>query len=345
MTLSFGDLKPNPSNMSSDKPLVLVTGASGFVGSWVVKVLLDSGRYRVRGTVRDVKNAEKTEHLRKLFPDLELVESDLMKDGTFDDAVKDCEIVFHTASPFQIRVDDPQRDLVDPAVNGTKNVLAAIEKTGQTVRRVVLTSSVAAIRRTGEAADYVFDEKDWNTTCSLQKGPYEFSKVSAEKVAWEAAKGAKWTLSVVNPSFILGPTLSRRIDGTSCRTIKQFLEGTIRQPIPFTFAVVSVVDVAIAHLRAAESDEAQGHRHYIGSPRSYGYKDFLQFLTDSGKYKAYPLQNNQVKDNMTPLNFDNARVLKALGFAQGLVQPEVAIVEMADSLIALGAVAEKSSAL
>jgi len=102
------------------KVLVLVTGASGYLASQIVAHLVSKKKYEVRGTVRSL---EKAKHLQKLFPEVKLFEADLLKDGSFEAALKDVEIVFHTASPFQFAVKDAEKDLIEPALKGTLNVL------------------------------------------------------------------------------------------------------------------------------------------------------------------------------------------------------------------------------
>ena len=110
---------------------VCVTGASGYIGSMLTQMLCEAG-YEVRGTVRSTANAEKVAHLEGLCPSnpVKLYESDLLSEGSFNEAVAGCGVVFHTASPFQTQVEDGQRDLVDPAVKGTKNVLGACIQAG-----------------------------------------------------------------------------------------------------------------------------------------------------------------------------------------------------------------------
>ncbi len=157
---------------------VMVTGATGYVAGWVVKRLLDTG-FTAHATVRDPSNAEKLKYLDALAEQsagtIQYFKSDLMETGSYAEAMKGCSVVFHTASPFVIRVSDPQKDLVDPAQLGTRNVLEEANRT-PTVRRVVVTSSCAAIY--GDNADLrktkqgKFTEDDWNTSSSLDHQPY-----------------------------------------------------------------------------------------------------------------------------------------------------------------------------
>lgn len=173
---------------------VLVTGGNGYIASWLVKYLLDDG-IDVHATVRNPSDNSKVGHLSRIAESapgaLTLFEADLLDDGAFDEAMAGCQLVFHTASPFAIfRIKDAQRQLVDPAVNGTRNVLESANRV-ESVHRVVLTSSVVSIcgdnRDLQDAPGDMFTEHDWNTTSSVTHQPYNYSKVVAEKTAWEIA--------------------------------------------------------------------------------------------------------------------------------------------------------------
>lgn len=251
----------------------MVSGAGGFIASWVVKKLLERGA-EVHGTVRDLKNHAKISHLLEMDKDLpgtlKLFEADLLKDGSFAEAAEGCDTIFHMASPFVTStVKDPQRQLVDPAVKGTRNVLMTANSC-KTVQRVVLTSSIASIM--GDASDAskqgggTFTEEDWNTTSSLNYQSYSYSKASAEREAWNiAGEQARWKLVVINPSFVLGPSLSSRSDATSTNIMLQFLNGAFKRGVPdLYFGIVDVRDVAEAHIRAAAFEKAEG-RHIVSA--------------------------------------------------------------------------------
>lgn len=264
--------------------LVAVTGATGFIGSQIVQVLLDRG-YSVRGTVRDPDNADKVAPLTELpgaEGRLDLVAADLMAAAEFAGAFRGCEIVVHVASPYVLDVDDPQRDLVDPALTGTLNVLNAARDAG--VRRVVLTSSLAAI--TDEPDGRTYTEDDWNEKSSLERNPYHYSKTLAERAAWEFVDDEKpsFDLVVINPSGVIGPSVAAGLSTTS-RVISDLLNGGVYPAIiDIAFPNVDVRDVAEAHVRAAENLSASGRyicsaelvslEHTVDVLRTNGFSDY-----------------------------------------------------------------------
>lgn len=160
---------------------VLVTGGTGYLASWIVNYLLEDG-HNVRMTVRNKQKKEKYAHLLEIAQqsegELSVYEADLLIQGSFDEAVNGCEYVIHTASPFFISgISDAKEELVKPALEGTRNVLGAVNRS-KTVKRVVLTSSVAAMN--GDNCDLqpneVLDETHWNETSSENHQPYNYSK-------------------------------------------------------------------------------------------------------------------------------------------------------------------------
>jgi dihydroflavonol-4-reductase len=210
---------------------------------------------------------------------LELREADLLTPGAYDAAVAGCEYVMHTASPYVLDVKDPQKDLVDPAVQGTRNVLAACKKAG-TVRRVVLTSSMAAITDEPES-DHVLTEQDWNDKSTLDRNPYYFSKTLAEREGWRFVKeeGARFDLVVINPFMVIGPSLSPGIN-TSNQLFVDMLAGAYPGIMTLTWGFVDVRDVADAHLRAMETPSASGR--YICAGETIAMRDVVALLAENG---------------------------------------------------------------
>ena len=243
--------------------LVCVTGGSGYIASHIVKQLLEQG-FRVRATVRDPGDA-KVKFLLDIAAAanasdrLTLVKADLLDMGSFDEAVKDCDVVLHTASPFMInKSGDPHKLFIRPAVQGVENVLTACGK-APSVKRVVVTSSVVAVY--GHADDKPsgeYNEEDWNTTSTLED-PYALSKRMAEEKAWELAKAqTNYTLVTICPSLVLGPTLSGRNDAASVEIMHMIMGGKLRIGSPdLRLGVVDVREVALAHIRAFTSPKAE----------------------------------------------------------------------------------------
>lgn len=246
---------------------VLVTGASGYVASWLVKYLLEAG-YTVHGTVRDPAKKSGLEHLHTLSDahpgKLKLFEADLLDAGAYDAAMQGCELVMHTASPFVISgLTDNYAQLVRPALEGTRNVLESCNRCAS-VRRVVLTSSVVSIYGDSidgqQVPDHTFTEAHWNTTSTVDHQPYPYSKVVAEKEAWEIQKKqSRWDLVTINPGLVLGPSLTRASASTSLVFIKQLANGTMFPGAPdLWMGVVDVRDVAQAHIKAGFTPAAKG---------------------------------------------------------------------------------------
>lgn len=260
-------------DIDKTKP-VLVTGGTGYVASWIVKMLLEEGM-TVHATVRDPSRKERVGHLAALDEKspgkLRLFKADLLDAGSFDEAMRDCELVIHTASPFFLTVSKkPEDELITPAREGTRNVLETANRTGM-VKRVVLTSSVVAVY--GDVVDIhsvqggIFTEKNWNTTSSADHQPYPYSKTIAEKTAWTISREQdRWDLVVINPGWILGPSLSKRTDSQSIKTMIEFGDGTFyRFGVPeFWNGIVDVRDVASAHIKAGFTPGASG-RHILVS--------------------------------------------------------------------------------
>ena len=210
--------------------------------------------------------------------------------------MKGCNIVFHTASPFITKFKDAQIDLIEPALLGTENVLATANATAS-VKRVLLTSSVAAIYGdTAECASLpngTLTENEWNVTSSAKHQPYSYSKVLAERAAWKIAEGQdKWSLVVINPALVIGPTVSGYSTSASHDILRQIGDGTLKAGAPpFELGVVDVRDVAEAHLRAAYIKNAEGRHIVFNEAKSI--VNLASFLTE--KYsKDFPLPKKEL---------------------------------------------------
>ena len=258
---------------------VCVTGAAGFIASHVVAELLARGHH-VRGTARDPKGAS-CEHLRRLpgaSERLELVAAELLDAQRWPEIVAGCTRVIHMASPYVIDVKDPQRDLVDPAVKGTRVVLEAALAAG--VERVVLTSSMAAV--TDEPDEpHVLTESDWNTKSSLERNPYYYSKTLAEREAWSimTGHGRASSLSVINPYLVIGPSFSPALNPSN-QLLADLLNGVYPGIMRLVWGFVDVRDVAIAHVEALQAPSAQGR--YLCVAGTMSMREVVELLQREG---------------------------------------------------------------
>uniref|UniRef100_A0A2N9F4G7 NAD-dependent epimerase/dehydratase domain-containing protein n=1 Tax=Fagus sylvatica TaxID=28930 RepID=A0A2N9F4G7_FAGSY len=253
--------------MSGVEKVVCVTGASGYIASWLVKLLLQRG-YRVKATVRDPSDPNKTEHLLALDgakERLHLFKADLLEEGSFDSVVDGCEGVFHTASPFYHIVTDPQAELIDPALKGTLNVLRSCAKV-PSIKRVVITSSMVAVAYSGKplAPDVIIDETWFSDAAGCEKSKlwYMLSKTLAEEAAWKFAKENAIDMVAINPGLVIGPLLQPTLN-TSVESVLKLVNGSERFP-NVTYRLVDVRDVAGAHILAIENPSASGRYCLVG---------------------------------------------------------------------------------
>ncbi len=285
--------------IDKSKP-VMVTGANGYVASWLVKKLLEEG-ITVHAAVRNPDNEKKIGHLKEAAANskgsIKFFKGDLLTKGSYTEAMEGCELVYHTASPFTIDVKDAQKELIEPAVQGTENVLNSANEV-DSVKRVVLTSSCAAIYTdaidTVNAPEGKLTEQVWNETASLDYQPYSLSKTLAEKRAWELAeKQEKWDLVTMNPPGIFGPPLNpHNTTSESMNILKMLGGGDMKMGAPkMGIGIVDVRDVAEAHYKAGFTPQAKGR--YIAAAHETNFLEMGTVLLD--KYgKEYPLPKKAI---------------------------------------------------
>lgn len=248
------------------KPIIVVTGATGFIAKHVVLALLQAG-YKVRGSSRAAGRIEElrtalTPRLGEeidLDEDLVLSEADLTRPGGWQWIMAGADALIHTASPFPERTPRDADLLIRPAVAGTQTVLGAAAEAG--LARVVLTSSAAAIGY-GHPQRTRFDESVWSNLDGPGVGAYTRSKTLAERAAWALAAERDLKLTAINPTLVLGPALDRHY-GTSVKIVESLLSGRIPALPRLQFGVVDVRDVADLHVAALRNDESAGKR-YLG---------------------------------------------------------------------------------
>lgn len=302
---------------------VFVSGATGYIAQFIVKKLLAKG-YNVVGSVRSV---EKGENLLKLLGSdnfsYEVVEA-IEGKGAFDEAIKkhpEVTIFLHTASPFHYNATDIDRDLLTPAVDGTINAFSAIKEFGPQIKKVVLTSSYAALKNTERDLDPTFtvDETSWNPITREEalknsRNGYVGSKKLAEKAAWDFLEKERpnFTLSAVNPVFVLGPqAFDENVKdtlNTSAEAVNSFLKLKETDEIPnFSGGYIDVRDVADAHIVAFENPEATGVRLFLTAGRFDSqliadiiHKNFPEYAKNLpiGKPGSSSFENLCVWDNL-----------------------------------------------
>ncbi|WP_344509652.1 NAD-dependent epimerase/dehydratase family protein [Dactylosporangium maewongense] len=334
------------------KGTVLVTGATGFIAGHCIEELITHG-YAVRGTVRDPATAD-VAHLREVAERtggaFEVVRASLDADAGWAEAVAGCTAVWHVASPNPPSAPRTEDEVVRPAVDGTVRVLRAAAASG-TVRRVVLTSSIDAIRHDHGTAGQVFTEEDWPDASGA--GAYPKSKVLAERAAWAIAREHGLELVAVNPGLVLGP-LQRPMHTTSAEVIRLLLSRGMPAVPRLGFAVVDVRDVARAHRLAMETPAAAGNRYIVAGEHRW-MEEIAAVLAAEFGPQGYRVPTARMPRWLmwTVARFDRT-IRLALGYVgvPALVSAEKAagelgwtprpakesIVEMADSLIRHGIV-------
>lgn len=275
---------------------VVVTGVTGYIGAEIARQLLERG-YRVRGTTRDVDKARADGFLAALpgaAERLELMELDLLGDGDFEAVLDGVEYVLHVASPYLIEVDDAQRDLIDPAVNGTLRVLEAAGGT-ESVKRVVLTSSVAAAM--GRPKPHPLTEADWNESSSLTNSPYAYSKTLAEEAAWAfmAEHTPNFDLVVINPSAVIGPSVVPRFNASSA-LFAALTNGSTPGIVDLPFAFVDIRDTGLAHVAAMETATAAGR--YLCHARTVTMRDVVEIMEAMGLREKYKIPRLSLDSRM-----------------------------------------------
>lgn len=326
------------------KPLVTITGVTGFLGAWVAKYYLEAGTYRIRGTVRSTSNATKMDPLKatlgeELFSQMELVEADLLDATSLSNAITGSTFVVHTASPFVLNNPEDPQTLIKPAVEGTTAVLQACKANG--VQRLVITSSIAAVRSVRPEnwpADNTFNESHWsdpaedNPSCST----YNRSKTLAEKAAWNfrdaLPESEKFDIVVLNPALIMGPA----------KQTNDFASGTIIRGMMTSGAAngrlkmgqVDVRDVAKAHLLAV-TQQAAANRRFILVSRCAWRREMAECLAAEFNSQGFAINTTEATDDqILDYNVDTTASREILGLEY--MPLEQSWKEMAQSLIESG---------
>ncbi|RWR90270.1 cinnamoyl-CoA reductase 2 [Cinnamomum micranthum f. kanehirae] len=267
------------SSSSQASKTVCVTGANGFIGSWLVRALLDKG-YAVRGTFQQGTDTSHLLSLPGASTRLSLFEADLLDPHAIQAAVTGSSGVFHVASPCTLAGSrDPHLELVLPAVQGTLNVLEASRMVK--ARRVVLTSSISALVPNPGWPHHAapVDESSWTDLdyCKSRQKWYPVSKTMAEKAAWDYSKRHGIDIVTVHPSTCLGPLLQQGLNASSA-LLRNLLQGSKDTQEYHWLGCVHVRDVANAHVLLFETPCASGR--YLCTNGIYQFKDFAETVAN-----------------------------------------------------------------
>ena len=296
------------------KGTVLVTGASGYIAGFVIQALVADG-WSVRGTVRD---AVKGDRLRAALglsaADLPLVSADLTRDDGWAEAAAGCDYVQHIASPLPIGVPKSDDELIVPARDGALRVLRAARDAG--VKRVVMTSSTAAICYGMKSASQTFTEADWSDLSSPDTYAYVKSKTIAERAArdWIAREGGALEYCTINPGMVLGPVLGSDFSG-SLAVLTKLLDGALPGTPRFGFPIVDVRDIAAAHLSAMTAPDMANER-FLCAGKFLWMRDIADILRARLGDKAKRVPSRSIPDWLV-------RVLSRFDAEVRMVLPEL----------------------
>lgn len=284
--------------------LCLVTGITGYLASWIGKYLIEEG-FQVRGTVRKLSNVNQIDEMNEFLPGVELVEANLLSEEGWKEAAEGCKWVFHVASPqFNVKA-----DLVETATKGTKHVMNAAFQSG-TVRKIVITSSEAAMVFGHPASKLTFSEDDWTNPNGI--ADYYRSKTLAEKLAWDLVKDQTRNprgveLASINPCIIFGPSLLPGVR-FSVENVKNIAEGKMPMLPDMVLHFVDVRDCARMHIAIMNDPNTNGNRHLSFSAKG-SFLDIASAIHDNYSDQGFaPSKKVMPKFFMWPLKFFNKEV-------------------------------------
>nr|USU43665.1 bifunctional dihydroflavonol/flavanone 4-reductase [Ailanthus altissimus] len=302
--------------MGSGVETVCVTGASGFIGSWLVMRLLEHG-YTVRGTVRDPDNAKKVKHLLdlpKAKTHLTLWKADLAEEGSYDEAIQGCSGVFHVATPMDFESKDPENEVIKPTINGVLSIMKAC-KNAKTVRRLVFTSS-AGTMDVEEHRKPVYDETCWSDLEFIRAKKmtgwmYFVSKTLAEQAAWKFAEENNIDFISIIPSLVVGPFIMPSMPPSLITALSPITGKEAHYHIIKQGQFVHLDDLCNAHIFLFEHPEAKGR--YLCSSHPATILEVAKMLRE--KYPEYnvPTKFNGLDENLKNILFSSKK-LTELGF-------------------------------
>ncbi|XP_021831566.1 bifunctional dihydroflavonol 4-reductase/flavanone 4-reductase [Prunus avium] len=297
--------------MGSQSESVCVTGASGFIGSWLVMRLLERG-YTVRATVRDPANQKKVKHLLdlpKAETHLTLWKADLADEGSFDEAIQGCTGVFHVATPMDFESKDPENEVIKPTINGVLDIMKACLK-AKTVRRLVFTSSAGTVN-VEEHQRPSYDETNWSDvefcrSVKMTGWMYFVSKTLAEQAAWKFAKENNIDFITIIPTLVIGPFLMSSMPPSLITGLSPLTGNTSHYSIIKRGQFVHLDDLCLSHIYLYEHPKAEGR--YICSSHDATIYDIAKLLRE--KYPEYniPTKFDNIEENLTKVHFSSKKL-------------------------------------
>ncbi|XP_042520746.1 dihydroflavonol 4-reductase-like [Macadamia integrifolia] len=302
--------------MALERSTVCMTGAAGFVGSWLVMKLLQKG-YLVNATVRDPGNVNKVKHLLDLphaETRLKLWKADLVDEGSFDGAIQGCTGVFHVATPMDFESKDPENEVIKPAVNGMLNIMRSCLK-AKTVRGIVFTSSAGTVMGQ-ERPLPKYDESSWSdlefiTTKKMTGWMYFVSKTLSEKAAWDFAEHNNMALIAIIPTLVVGPFIMPSMPPSLITAFALITENEAHYSILKQVQFVHLDDLCNAHIFLFENPDAKGR--YICSSHNATIIDLPKTLRERFPEYNVPTEFNYEGESLEVVAF-SSRKLTELGF-------------------------------
>ncbi|XP_058088380.1 dihydroflavonol 4-reductase-like [Magnolia sinica] len=312
----MGEMK-GPVEMGEEmKGPVVVTGAAGFIGSWLVMRLLEKG-YTVRATVRDPTNISKTKHLLDL-PDaatrLTIWKADLDDEGSFDQAIDGCTAVFHVATPMDFESTDPENEVIKPTINGVLNIMRSC-KEATSVKRVFFTSSAGTVnveeQQKPEYTESSWSDIDFCRRVKMTGWMYFVSKSLAEKAAWDFAKENSIDFISVIPTLVVGPFIMPSMPPSMITALALITGTESHYSILKQIQLVHLDDLCMAHIFLMEHPEAEGR--YICSSHDTTIIELAKKLKERYPEYTIPTQFKGVDATIKPVRFSSKK-LTDLGF-------------------------------
>ncbi|KAL8098047.1 dihydroflavonol 4-reductase [Apium graveolens] len=294
---------------------VCVTGASGFIGSWLVMRLLQRG-YTVRATVRDPGNQMKVKQLElpKADPNLTLCRADLTEQGSFDEAVKGCHAVFHMATPMDFESQDPENEVIKPTIKGVLDIVKACVK-AKTVKKLVYTSSAGTVN-VQEHQLSVYDESNWSDidfiySKKMTAWMYFVSKALAEKAAWQAAEENNIDFISIIPTLVVGPFITPTFPPSLITALSPITGNEAHYSIIKQCQYVHLDDLCESHIFLYEHPTAQGR--YICSSHDATIHDFVKLIIEKWPEYNVPTEFKGIEKDLPVISFSSQKLID-MGF-------------------------------